>query len=106
MSEEFEKKTELTEDKVPRKYTLKEKQVLGIIDSIKNWSTKKFNDFTKKFKGLGFWILIVLMLGVCIGIQGTKIYVYSRASEAILLGGFVYHDKIYTITEGVDKVVK
>ena len=46
------------------------------------------------------------MLGVCIGIQETKIYVYSRASEAILLGGFVYHDKIYTITEGADKVVK
>ena len=80
--------------------------VKGVFKSFNVWITKKLTDFTRKFKNLGFWILIFVMMGCCVGIWGTKLYLYSRLNETILLGGFVYNDKIYTVTQGIDKVVK
>ena len=81
------------------------KEVKGVINRMKLWISKKVTDFFKKFKNLGFWILIVLMIGVCVGIYGSRIYAYSRINETILLGGFVYKDKIFTVTQGAERVV-
>jgi hypothetical protein len=90
---------EVNEVKIKNIITKEKDEVRGIFNTFGSWISKKVTDFTKKFKNLGLWVLIFIMIGVCIGIYGTRIYVYSRINETILLGGFVYGDHIYTVNE-------
>ena len=49
------------------------------------------------FHTIGFWFLVILLLGVYIGGCGMHLYQKSRMNEAIVLGGFVFEKKIYEI---------
>ena len=49
------------------------------------------------FHAIGFWFLVILLLGIYIGGCGMHFYQKSRMNEAIVLGGFVFEKKIYEI---------
>lgn len=62
---------------------------------------KKF-DSTKlgqKLNKVGFWVLIVLLIGVLLGSFGSRIYFNTIIKDSITMGRFIYNGKVYDIGE-------
>lgn len=49
------------------------------------------------FHAVGFWVLVILLCGACLGGFAMHSYQKSRINEAIKLGGFVFDNKIFEV---------
>lgn len=49
------------------------------------------------FHAIGFWFLIILLIGIYIGGCGMHLYQKSRMNEAISLNGFIFNNKVFEI---------
>lgn len=59
---------------------------------------KIFNKFSDIFHKLGLWLLIACVIGISIGINVTRQYYKLKTSESIAVGGFVFDQKVYSIS--------
>jgi hypothetical protein len=70
-------------------------------EKLLNW----WKSFTKgagqMFHKIGFWFLILVIAGTILGGSAMSLYQKSRMNEAIMLGGLVFDNKVYNITERI-----
>jgi len=69
------------------------------IDNFKERFSNFAHEFYKNAQRIGFWILIILMVGFLSGVYTSRFYMSYRIEEAIQLEGFVYKSSVYTIKE-------
>lgn len=60
--------------------------------------TKKTTDM---FHRVGFWLLLLILMGSLLGGYAMSTYQKIQMDNAILLGGYVYKNKVYNISERV-----
>jgi hypothetical protein len=46
---------------------------------------------------IGFWLLIVLMIGIVIGSYGMHCYQKLQMSQAVQLKAFVFNNQVYVV---------
>jgi len=74
--------------------------------NIKKFFIEKSKVFYSKIQQIGFWILILMMIGGYVGIEISKHYINKQIDKAIVLGGFVHSGKVYNVTIDVLKTGK
>lgn len=60
-----------------------------------------FKDVSTIFHKVGFWILVLVLIGTFIGGTAMTWYQKSQMNNAIMLGGFVYDGKVFDIKERI-----
>ena len=53
------------------------------------------------FHKIGFWFLMLIIAGAILGGSAMSVYQKARMDEAIMLGGLVFDNKVYNITERI-----
>lgn len=53
------------------------------------------------FHKVGFWVLVLVLVGAFLGGTAMTWYQKSQMDNAIMLGGFVYDNKIFDIKERI-----
>jgi uncharacterized membrane protein YraQ (UPF0718 family) len=53
------------------------------------------------FHKVGFWVLVLILIGTFIGGTAMTWYQKSQMNNAIMLGGFVYDGKVFDIKERI-----
>jgi len=56
------------------------------------------HNIISKIQRVGFWVLLLLMLGACIGSYGMRIYQQSNIADWVKAERFIYDGKVYNIT--------
>lgn len=51
-----------------------------------------------KLNKSAFWVLFLILVGICIGVFSSKIYFNSIQSNYIKMGRFVHNNIVYDIT--------
>jgi hypothetical protein len=66
---------------------------------IKDLFIKTIKSGWDKLQRIGFWIFIILLIGVYVGIIYEKKYLYNRIDEAVILGCFLNEKdgKVYNV---------
>lgn len=70
---------------------------MAIHDEVRNQITNVIN----KFHNLGFWIIVILIIGFTIGVGYSEKTTKNKISDAITLGGMIHDGKVYDIQERV-----
>jgi len=47
---------------------------------------------------IGFWILLLLMLGACMGAYGMRVYQQGNIADWVKAERFIYDGKVYNVT--------
>lgn len=77
------------------------KDVVFKDDTFKKNVTYFFRNVSTMFHKVGFWILILLIVGGFLGGSAMSMYQKSQMNDAIMLGGFVYNGKVFDIKERI-----
>lgn len=64
---------------------------------------KKFaNETYLKIQRIGFWVLILILLGASIGAFGARKYFQSTIDDSIKMGRFIHNGIVYDVSKGSD----
>lgn len=63
--------------------------------------TNEIKTVSNKLHGLGFWIIIILLVGFTIGVSWSETSISRRFDDAIKLGGMIHNSKVYDVKERV-----
>lgn len=68
--------------------------------NLRNWIKEHSKKWYHQFQQIGFWILIILSIGIYLGITIEKQYIQYRIHEAVTLGCFLSEKdgKVYNVT--------
>lgn len=59
------------------------------------------NGFIAKIHSLGFWIIILVLVGVYIGTKRSESMFEAEMLKSIQLGGMIYNNEVYDIQKRV-----
>ena len=56
------------------------------------------HNLVSKIQRVGFWVLLLLMLGSCIGAYSMRVYQQNNIADWVKAERFVYDGKVYNVT--------
>ena len=61
------------------------------------------NGFAAKIHSLGFWIIILVLIGIFIGIKRSEDQFEKEMLKSIQIGGMIYNNEVYDIQKRVEQ---
>jgi hypothetical protein len=56
------------------------------------------HNIVAKIQRVGFWVLLLLMLGACVGAYGMRVYNQSNIADWVKAERFIYDGKVFNVT--------
>ncbi|WP_297430756.1 hypothetical protein [Clostridium sp.] len=58
---------------------------------------KKLYEIGNTLHRYSLWMIVAALIGISVGVKASQIYFYTKMSEATVVGGMVFKEKVYQV---------